>query len=147
MPNYAKIFQDEVRRLARKELKSAFEKTVKDVVELRRAVSEVKRRIASLERETKRLSKEAERRASSAPAVPDKAVERARISGKTVRTMRQKLGLTQAEFAQLLGVSAQSVYQWERHDEWLQLRGATKKALVEARGLGVREARRRLEAM
>ena len=72
---------------------------------------------------------------------------RIRVSGKSIRKMRHKLGLTQGEFAQLLGVSGQSVYQWERKDGPLKLRSATRKAVAEARTWGVREARRRLEEM
>lgn len=148
MANFGKQFQEEVRRLARKETKDDIQRLQREQVELRRMVSLLKKRLSALEQKTARLGRSAADKAPrNAPAeeLPAEGADRARISSRTVRTLRQKLGLTQAEFARLVGVSGQSVYQWERQDGRLQLRHATRKAIVEAKKLGVREARARLE--
>jgi DNA-binding XRE family transcriptional regulator len=138
-----------MQRLAEKEAKNAVRKLRKEVMELRRAVSQQEKRIHALEAGKGRAAKEKPvKAAQSAPAYPPAASETDRIrpSGRMVRNLRAKLGLTQAELAQLLGVSGQSVYQWERKDGPLTLRAKTRRALIEVRGMGVREARRRLEA-
>ena len=83
--------------------------------------------------------------ADDAPnAAVDESALGARISSKMIKRMRDRLGLTQAALADLLGVSAQTVYQWERKNGPLQLRGRTRAAVVEVRSLGKREAMRRL---
>lgn len=146
MPNFNKMFQDEVRRLAKKEFKAALDAMRKDLIETRRAVSQLKHKVESLKKENKRGAAKASLPAGEThEGAEDK--DRARISSKTIRTMREKLGLTQVEFGKLLNVSGQSVYQWERRDGRLKLRNATRKAVLELKGLGVREARKRLEAM
>ena len=147
MATFSKVFQDEVRRLARKEVKDTLAKLQSESAGLRRTVSDMKQRVAALERDNRRLVKDYGERREEAMQVTPTAVDRARISGKTIRTLRDKLGLTQADFARLLDVSPQSVYQWERRDDRLQLRGGTKQAIVEAKTLGAREARKLLEAM
>jgi DNA-binding transcriptional regulator YiaG len=57
--------------------------------------------------------------------------------------LRKRLDLSAAELAQLLGVSMQSVYNWEHK------KSAPRKeqvaAIVALRSIGKREARRRLE--
>lgn len=147
MPNFAVTFKEEVQRLARRELRDTAVKLQKDIAWLKRSVADHKRRIVSLERENRALVREASsRRKTTAKASPDE-LTKARITAKMVRGLREKLGLTQGELASLLGVSAQSVYQWEHKEGRLTLRGPTTAAIVEARKLGVRDARRRLDAL
>ncbi|MBI2433048.1 MAG: helix-turn-helix domain-containing protein [Candidatus Hydrogenedentes bacterium] len=149
MPNFVKLFQDEVRRLARKESKGELGRLRKENLELRKALSNLKRKTASVEKQLSALARSAGAAAGSLAESEEEpaAGERARISANTIRTLRQKLGLTQAEFAKLLGVSGQSVYQWERQDGRLKLRRATRRAVVEAKGMGVRQARARLQEL
>ncbi len=147
MPNFTKLFQDEVRRLARKETKDSYAELKRENIELRRTLSAVKKRLDRLEREKKKLGKEIAQVLPEVQEEPEHTspAERARFSSTTIRNLRQRLRLTQAELAQLVGVTGQSVYQWERKDGQLQLRKATREALYELRDLGVREAHRRLE--
>ena len=74
-------------------------------------------------------------------------VGRLRISGKGVRSLRQKLGLSQEAFAKLVGVSPNCVYQWESKPGMLRLRANTRAAVLAARGLGAREAKAKLAEM
>ncbi len=141
MPIYAKVFQDEVRRLARKEAKALVGKLQQDNAAAKHSIADLKRRVTALERANKRLKKVADAQREEIAQEAVQKADRARISGKTIRTLRTKLSLTQAEFAKLLNVSPQSVYQWERRDDRLQLRAVTKEAVVKAKTLGAREAR------
>jgi DNA-binding transcriptional regulator YiaG len=147
MPDFTAVFKDEVRRLARKEIKDTSTKLRNDVVQLKKTIADQKRRIARLERDNKRFARVANAKREDEVTPEPTEIESARVSGKMIRNLRDRLGLTQAEMAALLGVSGQSVYQWERSDGRLNLRQTTKAAVVEARKLGAREARRRLETM
>ena len=74
-------------------------------------------------------------------------LEKARFTGRSVRKLRKKLRLSQMDFGKLLGVSGVSVGNWEQQDGRLTLQSRTKAALIEARNLGVREARARIERL
>lgn len=147
MPNIAIVLKEEIRRLARKEIKESLGKHKQEVSVLRRSVASIKRRLAQIEAENRRMKRGAGARPSEAEAGTAERPVRARFTGEAIRRLRFKLRLTQAQFAELIGVSGQAVYQWERKQGRLQLRSATKAALIEARGLGAREARRRLQDM
>ena len=144
MPNIAVVLKDEIRRLARREIKAAIAGLRKDNARLKRTAAEHKRRLAELDKATKHLL--APPRAEAATAAPGES-EKARITGMLVRKLRQRLGLSQADLAKLLGVSGQSVYQWERKEGRLALRGNTKAAIVAVRQLGKREVRSSLETL
>ncbi len=146
MPNFTKLFQEEVRRLARKELKGAFARAQKGGVELKRALAGVKKRLSAIERNQKQLMRQAGADTASTTGEPEGASPRLRISSTTIRTLRDRLRLTQTEFAKLVGVSGQSVYQWERRGGRLHLRHATLERIREIKSLGAREARKRLTA-
>jgi uncharacterized Zn finger protein len=55
-----------------------------------------------------------------------------RISGPDVKALRNRLGLTQKDFARLLGVSAGAISVWERKRRSLDLQYRTRKALEDA---------------
>jgi len=147
LATFAQRFQDEIRRLARKELKGELASLRGENVALRRTVSELRKRVDKLARTTKKVEKAAVELEVVKPEREEDDAVRARISGKTIRNLRARLGLTQADFARLVDVSPQSVYQWEREDRQLRLRKATKAAVVAAKGLGARAARAKLEEM
>ena len=149
MANIARILKEEIQRLTRKESRTALHTLQQEVAMLRRLVAQHERRIHALETGKGRTVRETPVKGlKSTPASqPTTAVtERIRPNSRMIRNLRARLGLTQAELAQLLGVSGQSVYQWERKDGPLTLREKTRRALIEVRGMGLREARKRLEA-
>ena len=61
------------------------------------------------------------------------------ITGKGVRAMRTRLGLTQKQFAGLAGVSSQAVVNWEGAQGKVNLRKAAAGKLQEIRGLKKRD--------
>lgn len=150
MPDIRQVLRDEIQRLARKEVRDALAGLQRENRELRKTIAELRRRLAVLEKAGGPASV-SRRSAAAAPSIddgPNASVDEsalgARISSKMIKRMRERLDLTQAALAALLGVSAQTVYQWERKNGPLQLRGRTRAAVVEVRSLGKREAMRRL---
>jgi transposase len=126
--------------------KGAGRVTRKPIAALRRDVSELKRQVAELKRLLRAVQKGGQPRAVTA-AAPDAGVvkpSRIRPTGPMVRKLRAKLGLTQAEFAKLAGVSGLTVYKWEKSDGRINPRGRALAGLAKVRGMGKREAKKAL---
>ncbi len=143
MPNIARILKDEISRIARREAGAAVAPVKKPAAKLRRTVAELRHKVAALERQVGALQKKAAALAPAREAVA--GVAKARITAKGVRALRRKLGLNGQEFAKLLGVTGQVVYGWEKASGPLRVRARTRAAILAARAIGAREARRRLE--
>jgi len=142
MPNIAKVFKDEIIRLARKEAKTAITPVRKPSIAARKALAELKRRFSALEKATKSLA------AILARIPVQKAVaeegKKARITGKGMRSLQKRLRLSGSEFAKLLGVTGQVVYKWGKTNGPLGIRPATKAAILAIRDLTATEAKARL---
>ena len=138
MPNLSTILKGEITRLARKEIKAAIEPVRKANASHRKEIAELKRHVALLDRDLKAASK------------PDKAQTmdgeassgNTRFSAKGLKSLRAKLGLSAADFGLLIGASGQSIYNWETGKS--VPRAAQQAALASVRGLGKREAAKRL---
>lgn len=140
MPNLASTLKAEISRLARKEIKSHLTPARRAAVRHRKDLALLKRQLKAAERKIAALSRTATRQAD--PSAEDDDLSGTRFSVRSVRAQRRRLKLSAAEFARLLGVSAQTVYNWE-HGKARPAR-AQFAALVEARSLGRREVVRRL---
>lgn len=136
--------KDEIRRVARKEIRLAGLK--KDRTLLRKSVVELRRQLKAHGKTIAQLLHAAARQAKAAALTPATAEARkARLTAKGVRALRRKLKLTQRDFGKLIGVGGQTVLNWEHGAGPLKIRSRTKGALLAVRGLGVREARLRLK--
>jgi DNA-binding transcriptional regulator YiaG len=142
MPNIGTVLKAEITRLSRKALKSETEVTRNAVAQHRRYIADLRRQVAQLERQVATLQKGARRAAASSDDAPGKRV---RFSPKGLRSHRERLGLSAGDYGRLIGVSAQSIYNWER--ETASPREAQKVRLAAVRALGSRAARARLEAI
>jgi DNA-binding transcriptional regulator YiaG len=141
MPNLSSILKTEITRLARKEVRTAVDPLRKSNAGYRREIADLKRQIASLQREVKAGAK-----ASKAPVAPAGVDGRAtRFVPKGLKSLRARLGLSASDFGRLVGASGQSVYNWEAGKT--VPREGQQAALAAVRGLGKREAARRLEAL
>ena len=147
MPDLAGVLKEEIRRLARKEVRAAIANLRKDNAVLKRVAADHKRRLAKVERENRQLMTDAVKRREEALPASEDEVRSARITGKTIRGIRAKLKLSQADFAKLVAVSSQTVHQWERKEGRLTFRGNAKAAIVELRKLDRKEAQQRVEAI
>lgn len=140
MPNLSTILKGEITRLARKEIKAAVEPVRKASAGQRKEIAELKRQVAALQRDLKASLKSSKVR-EPAP----EASGRTRFSAKGLKSLRAKLGLSAAEFGQLVGASGQSIYKWETGKA--VPRASQQSALASVRGIGKREAGKRLAAM
>lgn len=141
MPNLISVLKSEIGRLARKEIKAAVEPVRKANAENRRQIAALKRQIATLQRELRGSRKEAR----AVEAEQDESRTPTRFVPKGVKSLRARLGLSAADFGLLVGASAQSVYNWEAGKT--RPRPAQQAALASVRGLGKREAAKRLEQL
>jgi len=142
MANIAAVLKDEIRRLARKEVKSHLVKTRRATVRYRSDIAKLKRMVRLQERKLASLeslqAKQPKAEAGSEDLAPG-----SRFSARSVRAQRKRLRLSAAQYAALLGVSSQTVYLWERGK--VRPKASQFGALVSARSLGRREALARLE--
>ncbi len=139
MPNLAALLKSEISRIARKEVRSETQAFKKASAQYRSDIAALKRRIAGLESTLKKLDKASPRNRKTAEE-PAQLPLRFRVDG--FATLRKKLGLSAADMARLLGVSAQSVYHWESGKS--KPRAGQLAAIAQVRKLGKREAAARL---
>lgn len=145
MSNIAKVLKAEIMRISRKEAKGATQGIGKTNTWLRKTVADLKKRVVLLEKENKRLVATMRKYQEESPQKPDEETSKARLTSKSIRSLRNKLGISQAGFARLVGVTSHAVYLWENKEGALSLRDKTKAALLSIRGLGAREAKEKLE--
>jgi DNA-binding transcriptional regulator YiaG len=143
MPNIGSVLRQEITRLARKEVNAGTKAIRKANAQYRREIAHLKRQMATLSKQVAYLEGREQKRASK--GVPKASTEGRRFSARGVKAHREKLGLSAADYASLVGVSAQTIYNWEYgkskpRDEQLG-------ALVAVRDLGKREALKRLELL
>ena len=143
MPNIASVLKEEIARVARKELRNETETLKKASAHFRSDIAALKRRVTTLEKQLARFSKN---KANPTSAKNDSgATTRVRFTAKGLRTLRQRLELSAAELGAILGVSAQTVYNWEA--ESTRPRAQQVAAIAAIRGLGKREAAARLQEL
>jgi len=146
MSTMAQVLKNEIRRLARREIRLSLTRSRKEIATLRRGLAEVRTRITASEVAQKAMAKSA---AAVAPAPGTPAGAKAEpgwFSSRGILALRKRFRMTQAQFAQLAGVTSQAVYQWERGGARgkLRLRNKTAVALAGLRDLGAKEAKARL---
>lgn len=127
----------EIGRLSRKELKSKVDPLQREIRELKRTVKRLTKAVAKLETA---YSKRRPARAVKPAEVPDEEVRTARITGRVIKNLRKKLGVSQEKLAILLDVSPAAVAFWEQGRA--RPRGENKAAVVALRKLGRRDVKR-----
>jgi len=110
MSNFAAQLKTEISRIAKRESRQESASLKKAASQARSDIAALKRRIGELETLVKRLAKTAPSPAAASSADTQKNL-RFRAAGFSA--LRKRLDLSAAQMAQLLGVSAQSVYHWE----------------------------------
>lgn len=144
MPNVAKALRDEISRISRKEAKSATQFIGKPHGELKKIIADLKKRVGLLEKENRRLLEKKKKEEQESFQSPPEETGKARFTAKGIRSLRNRLGLSQSDFGKLMGATPHAVYLWERKEGALRLRDKTKAALLAIRGLGAREAKEKL---
>lgn len=137
MSSLGTMLKGEITRLSRKEARVQVEPLRKANATYRRDIAELKRQVTLLQRQLTGLSR-------ARKNAPEQAAEAKpmRFVAKGLRSLRARLGVSAAEFGQLVGASGQSVYNWESGKA--VPRASQMAALANVRGLGKREAQARL---
>jgi DNA-binding transcriptional regulator YiaG len=142
MPNIAVLLKEEIARLSRKQVRGHVEPVRKASGQHRHDIASLKRQVAKLERQVALLEKKVLDAPAPAQAGNGKQV---RFVAKGLRSQRERLGLSAAQYAALVGVSTQSIYNWERNVT--RPRSEQVAAIAALRGMGKREALARLERL
>jgi DNA-binding transcriptional regulator YiaG len=137
MTSLGTMLKGEITRLSRKEARVQVEPLRKANAAYRRDIAELKRQVVLLQRQLTGLGR-VRKQAAEQPT----EAKPTRFVAKGLRSLRARLGVSAAEFGQLVGASGQSVYNWESGKA--VPRAAQMAALAEVRGLGKREAQARL---
>jgi DNA-binding transcriptional regulator YiaG len=142
VPNIGALLKEEIVRLSRRENRKQTAALQKASAAYRHEFAALKRRLAALENTLKQAQKTSVRAtqvdAGASPAAP------MRFVAKGFRSMRHRLGLSAAQIGKLLGVSEQSIYNWETKKA--VPRRSQLPAIAELRRLGKRQALSRLGA-
>lgn len=137
MPNVQQVLGEEIRRLARKEVKAVLEEMKEQISALKKTVSEQGKLIKELTKVTSKTAAivlpQEEPKEEKAP----EDIKAVRVSADRITKWRKKIGVSQTQFAKLLGVSHLSVNHWEAGKT--EPREAQKQRIVELRDMGKRE--------
>ncbi len=137
MTKLADVFKDEIRRLARKEIKAHATLTSKTIARHRKDIAELKRQNSALIR---RLGLLESRKESSSGDDPDRPI---RFSARSVKSQRKRLGMSASAYGRLVGVSGMTIYNWEQGKS--RPKESQLAALVAVRSIGKRDAKARLD--
>ena len=110
MAKLQQILDEEIRKLARREINRQLKKMREQLTALRKEQAENKQRIKQLENDMKPAAVPAE---APVPPKAGKGIRSVRVTGKRIRKWREKIGCSQAQYAALLGVNVLSVSHWE----------------------------------
>lgn len=157
MPNVTTVLNEQIRRLARREITRNTKTTRKLTAQYRRDIAALKRLVTKLARDVAFLEKQERRRASgggggagggssvSGGGSSAGRAEKLRFRPDGMKSHRARLGLSAADYGRLVGVSGLTIYHWESRKA--RPRAGQLPKLAAVRGLGKREALRRLELM
>lgn len=141
MSDLKQVLSDEIRRLARKEIKQAIQPLQANIVALRRQISELKKLYSEASRKAEILQKKTAE-VSGIEFVEEEP--KLRLNAAGIVRIRTKLKLTQSEFAKLLDVSMHTVSSWEKGKSYP--RAGVKAKICSLRTTGKREIKARLAA-
>ncbi len=123
MTPVANTLKNEIARIARKEMREEITSLRKASSSQRTAIAALKKEVKSLEGQLKQLGRNLRRASSQAPGLKTGTEGKPEASGKPGRKVtftadrlkasRARLGFTQQQMAQLLGVSSLSIWKWE----------------------------------
>jgi DNA-binding transcriptional regulator YiaG len=141
MTTLAIALKDEIRRLARKEIKAQTGTTARAVAQYRREIARLKRQQRENEKRFAFLEAQARKNLQSRVGVAEPNCD-PRFSARSVTAQRHRTGLSAANYAKLVGVSPLTIYNWEHNKS--RPRKEQFAALVALRGLGKRDAQAKL---
>jgi DNA-binding transcriptional regulator YiaG len=108
----------------------------KDIAEMKRRVSDLQRRVSPLEKQVLK---------DVPPQVAEVDARRVRFTAQGLRSQRQRLGLSAGDCGKLIGVTDQTIYNWEH--ETARPRKDQLARIASLRHTGKRDAYARLEQL
>jgi DNA-binding transcriptional regulator YiaG len=136
------IIKSEIVRLAKREVRKISVPLAKDVWLLKSTLWKLRKTVSTLERFAARQESELSKRKMPLEVTPEE-VKESRFSPRLIRSLRNRLGITQKELAILAGVSEGAVVWWERGK--FKPKDEKKGVLVALRRLRRRDVRKLLE--
>jgi transcriptional regulator with XRE-family HTH domain len=147
MPNVNAVINEQIRRLARREVRTSSVIVKRATSQYRHAIALLKKQVAALTRRLGQIEKRGPGAAISESTGGGggggAVIEGARFRAMGVKAHRAKLGLSAADYAKLVGVSPLTIYHWE-HGKARPRNKETLGKWLAIRGLGKREALERL---
>jgi len=143
MPNIAAVLKEEISRLARREIRRQMHSLRRASAQYRKDIAEMKRRVSDLQRKVTPLEKQAINTVSPQAAQID--AERVRFTAKGLRSQRERLKLSAADYGKLIGVTDQTIYNWEH--ETARPRKQQLALIASLRQIGKKQALARLEQL
>src|SRR5688572_6640946 len=104
MPNLTTALNDQIRRLARREIAAQTRSTRRLTAQYRRDIAALKRHVAALQRSVAFLERQEKRRATTPQPLAPKA-EGTRFRADGLKSHRRRLGLSAEDFGRLVGAS------------------------------------------
>ena len=141
MPDLKNLLNDEIRRLARKEIRIALEPLMTQIANQKKTISDLKKQIVDLEKLMRKANPEKIAEIEEAAENEDTKI---RLNAAGIIRIRKKHKLTQSELAKLLGVATHTVSIWELGKS--APRAARKQKICDLRSVGKREINARLAA-
>ncbi|MBO5723806.1 MAG: helix-turn-helix transcriptional regulator [Lentisphaeria bacterium] len=135
MSNFQQILNEEVRRLARKEIKSHVVPVLKTISDLKQQIRDLRNQIKVMNEQL--LKQQTVAADTVAPVETTPAEKQIRLTAGRIRACREKQGLSRKEFADLIGTTFVSVSNWENGKTVPRL--SQKKKIVVIRDMGKRE--------
>ncbi len=114
MPNIASVLKTEITRVARKEVRVEIEALKKSSTQHRSAVAALRRQLDALQKEVRRMGKQVAKPKPASPSESTSTETPRRFSASRLAAHRTKLGVSAAVYGKLVGVGAQTVYNWEQ---------------------------------
>jgi len=139
MGKMEETLREEIARLARKELRPTIDSLSREMRELKRTIARLVKTVDVLKKAVDQNA-----RPGLATASPDQTsrggIKAPRITAKSIKGLRKKLGITQERLAILLNVSTSTVAFWEQ--KRAMPRGKNRAALLTLRKLGRKDIKR-----
>ena len=145
MPNIAEVLKQEISRLARKEARQECASLLTQIRNLRDTVNKQKKTIGKLEKTITRLGGQIPKSSKpiQAPIEAEEGKVRVRMSPASIKRIRDKFAISQAQMGKLLEVSTNTIVRWEAGSS--TPRDRYKRALAKLRGTGKRAIKKLLE--
>lgn len=140
MPNIAVLLKEEITRVARKQIRAELEPLKAAAAQHRKTIASLRVQVTALEKELNALK----RRVPGPSTQPARSeTVNGRFSARGLRSHRARLGLSAGDYGRLVGVTAQSVYNWEQ--ETSRPRTEQISRIIALRSVGKREVARLLQ--